>query len=59
MDGSILADSQAKSDGLVDSYLAFSVHSSNEQGEYSQLARHDDSTTNIVIGIIRPHCNTT
>jgi len=35
----------------VGGHLALSLHSSNEPGELSQWPRHDDSTTNIVVGI--------
>jgi len=34
-------------------HLATSLHSPNEPGEFSQWPGHDDSTINIVIGIIR------
>ena len=44
---SLLADSQAKLVSLV-----LSLHSSNEPGELSQWPRHDDSTINIVFGIL-------
>jgi len=33
-------------------HLALSLHSSNEPGELLQWPRHDDSTINIVTGII-------
>jgi len=36
-----------------------SWHSSNELGEVSQWPCHNDSTINIVVGIIRPHRSTT
>jgi len=36
----------------VGSHMALSQHSSNEPGELSQWPRHDDSTINIVTGII-------
>ena len=44
----------------VGSHLALSMHSSSEPGELSQWPRHDDSTTNIVIGtsVIRLHRST-
>jgi len=44
----------------VGGHLALSLHSSNEPGELSQWPRRDDSTVNIVIGIIviRPHRST-
>jgi len=40
---------------MVGGRLALSLHSSNETGELSQWSRHDDSTINIVISIMRPH----
>jgi len=49
---SLLADSHAKSVGLVSGLVAIvvlSLHSSNEPSELSQWPRYDDSTTNIVI----------
>jgi len=36
----------------VGGHLALSLHSSNELGELSQWPRHDDSTINIVMGIV-------
>jgi len=36
----------------ADGHLELSLHSANEQGELLQWPRHDDSTINIVIGIL-------
>jgi len=36
----------------VDGHLALLLHSSHEPGELSQCSKHDDSTIDIVLGII-------
>jgi len=36
----------------VGGHLALSLHSSNEPGELLQWSRHDDSTINIVTGML-------
>ena len=36
---------------------ALNLHSANETDELSQWLSHDDSTTNIFVGIIRSHHN--
>jgi len=52
--GSLLADSQPKSFGLVLGWrlLGAILHSSDESGELSQWLCHDDSTINIVLELL-------